>query len=190
MIPIEVKRMLEVIERDGKKKLSDIRKSTNQEVKNILKEGEEECKKIKKRILEDCRRRAKMLKRKGAADIEIKRRELLKKVKSDMVKTLKDDAVKMIRKRGYEKFLTVLLERGIKEIGKKGLKVYINKNDVPYVKKFLRRKGIKGEVKSIKTSGGCMLSSGKITANYLIESLMERKEREIDKVVNNIFFKG
>jgi vacuolar-type H+-ATPase subunit E/Vma4 len=190
MIPIEVKRMVEVIEKDSKKRLGEIKKASSLEVKKILKEGKEECKKLRESVLEDYARQAEALKRKGLADIEIKRRESLKEVKSDMVKALKEDVVKMVRKEGYENFLAGLLERGIREMGKEDLELFANRNDIDSVKNFLRRKGVKGKVKNIKTIGGCMVKSGKMTANYLVESIMDRKEREIDKIINDMFFKG
>ncbi|NIO22478.1 MAG: hypothetical protein GTN38_00440 [Candidatus Aenigmarchaeota archaeon] len=190
MIPTEVKRIIEVVERDRGRKVGEIRKANVLEVKKILKSGEEECKSLKEKILEDYKRRAEVLRRKGLADIEIKRRETLKGLKSEMVKNLKEEVVREIRKNNYEKFLTGFLERGIKEIGKGDLKVFVNTGDIDCVKNFLRRKGVKGEVKGIKTSGGCMVKSGKITANYLIESLLERKGKEMDKVINDMFFKG
>jgi vacuolar-type H+-ATPase subunit E/Vma4 len=190
MIPVEVKRIIEVLEKDSKKKVVEIRKANSLEVKKILKEGGKECEKLRERILEDYGRQAEALKRKGLADIEIKKRESLKEVKSDMVKILKGDVVEMTRKENYEKFLAGLLERGIKEIGRRKLEVCVNRNDVVYVKNFLRRKGVEGKVKNIKTVGGCMVKSGKMTANYLIESIMDRKEREIDRVINDVFFRS
>ncbi|NIO21528.1 MAG: hypothetical protein GTN76_12500 [Candidatus Aenigmarchaeota archaeon] len=190
MIPTEVKRIIEVVEKDRSQKIGEIRKANMLEVKKILKEGEEECKSLREKVLKDYERRAEVMKRKGFADIEIKRRETLKDLKSEMAKTLKEEVVKGIRKDNYEKFLIGFLDRGIKEIGKGDLEVFVSKIDVDCVKNFLRRKGVKGNVKSIKTSGGCMVKSGKMTANYLIESLLERKEKEMDKVINDMFFKG
>jgi vacuolar-type H+-ATPase subunit E/Vma4 len=190
MIPIEVKRIIEVVEKDSRKKAGEIRKANILEVKKILREGKDEYKKLRARILEDYGRRAEALKRKGLADIEIKKRESLKDVKSDMVKTLKEDVVKTVREEDYERFLAGLLERGIREMGKRKLEVFVDRRDVVYAKNFLRKKRVEGKVKTIKTSGGCMIKSGKMTANYLIESIMERKEREMDKIINDMFFRG
>lgn len=190
MIPIEVKRIIEVVEKDRRKRTGEIKKANRLEVEKIMGKGKEESRSLRKKILEGYERRGEMLERKGLADIEIKRREELKGLKSEMVRTLKGEAVKRLRGDNYEKFLTGFLERGIREIGKGELVVFVNKMDLGYVKNFLRKKGIKGRAKAIKTNGGCMIKSGKMTANYLIESLLERKESEIDKVINDMFFKG
>jgi len=189
-MPAEVKRIIEVVEKDRSKRVGGIRKANMLEVKKMLKGGEDECKSLREKVLKDYERGAEVMRRKGFADMEIKRRETLKDLKSEMVKTLKEEVVKGIRKDNYKKFLTGFLERGIKEIGKGSLEVFVNKNDTGYAKNFLKRKGIKGKVKNIKTSGGCMVKSGKMTANYLIESLLERKEKEMDRVISDIFFKG
>lgn len=190
MIPIEVKRIIEVVERGRRKRVGEIRKASMLEVKKMLKRGEEECKSLRENILKGYERQADALKRKGLANIEIKKREKLKDLKSEMVKTLKEEAANRIRKDNYEKILTRFLKRGIKEIGKEDLEVFVKKDDATYVKNFLKREGVEGKVKNIKTGGGCMVKSGKMTANYLIESLLERKERGMDRVINEIFFKG
>jgi len=190
MIPIEVKRIIEVVERNRRKRVNEIRKASMLEVKKMMGKGKGESESLRKKILEDYERRVEMLRRKGLADIEMRRREELKGIKSDMVKTLKEGAVSRVRGNNYENFLKRFLEKGIKEMGRENLEVFVNKNDVDFVKDFLGKKGMKGKVKDVKTNGGCMVKSGKMTANYLIESLLERKKGETDKIVNEMFFKG
>ena len=190
MIPVEVKRIIEAVENDRRKKVSEIKKAGNLEVKKKMKEAGVESEKLRKNILGDYEKRAEVLKRKGFADIEIKKRESLKDVKAEMVKILKEEVLNRMKKDKYEKFLVGFIERGVKEIGKENLEVFVNKDDVGIAKKFLRRNGLKGRVKTIKTHGGCMIKSGKMTANYLTESVMEREGREIDKIINEMFFKG
>ncbi len=188
MIPIEVRRIIEVIEKDRRKRVAEIRRANRNEIKRILKEGEKKCEDVKRNILAEYERRAEALRRKGFAEIEMKRRERLKHIKSEMVEILKKEAVERIKERGYEKFLAKSLEKGIEEMGG-GVEVFVRKEDVGFVEDFLRKKGVRGKIKTIKTEGGCMIKSGKITVNYLIESILERKEVEINKVINEIFFK-
>jgi|GEM_PF-1742234 len=190
MIPEEVKRIIEVVEIDRKKRVGDIRNANRLEVRNILREGKEECKALRERILDEYEKRAEVSKRKWSADIEIKKREELKAVKSDMVRALKEDVLRSFREGDYRGFLRGFLERGIREVGRTELEVFVGKNDVEDAKMFLKGFGVKGDVKTLKTLGGCMIKSGKMTSNYLIESIMDRKEREMDKIINEVFLKG
>jgi len=189
MIPVEVRRIIEVIEKDRRKEVAEIRRIGRAEIKRILREGKEKCRHIREEILKEYERRAETLRNKGLAEIEMKRRERLREVKSEMAEIIKKEAVKRIKGKGYEKFLMKLLERGIKEMGK-DVEIFVRKEDAGFVENFLRKKGVRGKIRTIRTEGGCMIKSGKMIANYLIESILERKDMKIDRVINETFFKG
>ena len=190
MIPTEVKRIIEVIERDRKKKVNKIRREGKQNANKILEDARRECVSLRMKILEDYRKRSDFLRKKGFANIEIKRRETLKKIKAELARELKEESMKRVREYNYEKLLNNFLWRGIKELGGKRVEIFVNRHDMNFAKKFLKGKEFEGKVKAINTAGGCMIKSGRLTANYLMESLAERKEREIEKNINEIFFKG
>jgi vacuolar-type H+-ATPase subunit E/Vma4 len=132
--------------------------------------------------------RAELIKNKNLADVEIERRKRIIEFKAGITGGLEAAAVKRLKKNYYEKFFGMLLEKGIVEIGSENLEVVVSKEDAELAKKLLKKMRIKAKIKTMHIMGGCLVRSGRVAANYSIESILKRKKGQIEKKINEMFF--
>lgn len=188
MIPLEVKRMVEVIERKKKKEISEILKEARSNSKGIIEESKRKGKKIRKGILDEYKKKAESASRKNIAEAELGKRAEMKELKSEIINMIKKKAIDVSLGPGYDDLLEGLFEKAVKYMGKEDLEVFVRKKDVPLVKKIARERNISISVKGIDAAGGLVVRSGKMTSNNLLDFIMERKANDIDTELNKILF--
>ncbi len=190
MIPEEVLRILEFIERDSRKKTKEILRTAKHESKKIRSNFEEISNKERSRLIKEYERKADQIKSSALSEAEIKNKSRIKELKSSTVDEIKRDAISRITGKGYDKLFFSLMDRSVQEIGKKNLEVFIRKEDLGLAESYSKKTGITISISPIKTSGGVMIKSGKTISNNLLDSIMERKTEKIDYELNGIFFSG
>ncbi|MBN2043206.1 MAG: V-type ATP synthase subunit E [Candidatus Aenigmarchaeota archaeon] len=188
MLPAEVLRIIEFIENDSRKKAGEIIKKAKDESKKIRGNFEKIGNKEREGIRREYEKKAEQLKSRVLSEIEIKNKSTVKGLKSSIVDEIKKGAVANLTGKEYEKLFFSLMDKSVREIGRKNLEVSLRKEDVNLAKRFSETNKIKIDIRVVKTSGGVMVKSGKTISNHLIDSIMERGSDRIDSELNRIFF--
>jgi vacuolar-type H+-ATPase subunit E/Vma4 len=190
MLPAEVKRMIEAIERKRDKEVDGIISQAREDSKKILDTGKDEGKRIMESIYGNYRLQAEGMRNRQIAEAELKNRIRIRRMKSEVTESVKRKAVERALKEGYGDLFSVLFRNALSEIGGGDLQAFVRPEDVPLAKEAAEKNGVNIEVKEIETLGGVMLRSGRMTSNHLIEFLVERRGNEIDSELNKILFSG
>jgi len=188
MLPVEVRRIIKAIEEEREKRVKEIIEDGRKEVEKIRNEFKYKQRVLREKIIENYVTKAEELRRKEIAEIEIVNREKIMDFKSSIVETVKKDALKRMTGKAYDEFLFNSIKKGVKDIGKNEVEIYVRKSDMEKARGYLKKLGIKAKFNAVKTTGGCMIKSGKLGSNYLIDSIMQRKENAINKKLNDILF--
>ncbi len=190
MIPLEVKRMVEAIERKREEELSEILNEAKSNSKRIIGESKGETENIRKKILAEYEKRAESVRGKNIAEVELGKRAEMKVLKSEIINRIKERAIDASLGPGYDGLFEDLFEKALKDMGNGDLQVLVRKKDVPLVKRLARERKVRVSVREIEATGGLVVISGKRTSNHLLDDIVERKANEIDTELNKILFSG
>lgn len=186
MIPVRAKKIIRNILDSGKRESERIEKEGKERSDEIISNAKKRAEEEKKSIIADHGKKIEDYRRRKLSEAKIGANNLITAAKSDMTDEIIDISIKNIPKKEYEDFLLSSVRKGIRTINSGGIKILASAKDINFLKGKFPDKKI--EYEKIKTRGGCIVKSGKLSYNALFDDIISAKKDDIEMLISKRIF--